>query len=136
MVDGRRVGVGGESWLVAQGFAGDGHSSPEGLGAADLVAALHAEGVKNVAMVTGDRRDVALAVASQAGLDRVYPEQSPEDEQSSRIGLRGSPDSRSGPRTRAVRREGNGRQTAESVGFLGWRGQRLGLTPVSGPAAA
>ena len=47
--------------------------------AADLVAALHAEGVKDVAMVTGDRRDVALAVAGQAGVDRVYPEQSPED---------------------------------------------------------
>ena len=46
--------------------------------AADLVAALHAEGVADVAMVTGDRRDVALAVASKAGLDRVYPEQSPE----------------------------------------------------------
>jgi heavy metal translocating P-type ATPase len=108
MVDGRRVGVGGESWLLAHGFAGDGPSAPEGLGAkpgqalvhvgvddrvagvlvmgdrlrpdaADLVAALHEEGVTDVAMVTGDRRDVALAVAGQAGLDRVYPEQSPED---------------------------------------------------------
>jgi heavy metal translocating P-type ATPase len=108
MVDGRRVGVGGESWLLAHGFAGDGPSAPEGLGAkpgqalvhvgvddrvagvlvmgdrlrpdaADLVAALHEEGVTDVAMVTGDRRDVALAVAGQSGLDRVYPEQSPED---------------------------------------------------------
>jgi heavy metal translocating P-type ATPase len=108
MVDGHRVGVGGESWLLAQGFAGDGHSGPEGLGAApgqalvhvgvddriagvlvmgdrlrpdaaDLVAALHEQGVTDVAMVTGDRRDVALAVASKAGLDRVHAEQSPED---------------------------------------------------------
>jgi P-type E1-E2 ATPase len=47
--------------------------------AADLVAGLHGEGVRDVAMVTGDRRDVAMAVAGQAGLDRVYPEQSPED---------------------------------------------------------
>ena len=107
LVDGRRVGVGGESWLVAQGFAGDGGSPPEGLGAApgralvhvgvddrvagvlvmgdrlrpdaaDLVAALHEEGVHDVAMVTGDRRDVAMAVARMAGLDRVYSEQSPE----------------------------------------------------------
>jgi heavy metal translocating P-type ATPase len=107
-VDGHRVGVGGESWLLAQGFAGDGGASPEELGAApgqalvhvgvddrvagvlimadrmrpdaaDLVAALHDEGVRDVVMVTGDRRDVAMAVAAQAGLDRVYPEQSPED---------------------------------------------------------
>jgi heavy metal translocating P-type ATPase len=108
IVDGHRVGVGGESWLLAQGFGGDGSSAPDGLGvtpglalvhvgvddrvagmlvmadrlrpdAADLVAALHEEGVRDVAMVTGDRRDVALAVAGKAGLDRVYFEQSPED---------------------------------------------------------
>ncbi len=116
-VDGRRVGVGGERWLHAQGFAGgDGAgagatsagASPEALGAApgralvhvgvdgrvagvlvmadrlrpdaaDLVAALHGAGVRHVAMVTGDRRDVAEAVAAQAGLDRVYAEQAPED---------------------------------------------------------
>jgi cation transport ATPase len=34
MVDGRRVGVGGESWLLAQGFAGDGGPAPEALDAA------------------------------------------------------------------------------------------------------
>jgi heavy metal translocating P-type ATPase len=108
IIDGRRVGVGGESWLLAQGFTGNGGPAPEGLAdapgqalvhvgvddrvagvlvmgdrlrpdAADLVAALHLEGVQDVAMVTGDRRDVALAVASKVGLDRVYPEQSPED---------------------------------------------------------
>jgi heavy metal translocating P-type ATPase len=108
IIDGRRVGVGGESWLLAQGFTGNGGPTPEGLAdapgqalvhvgvddrvagvlvmgdrlrpdAADLVAALHLEGVQDVAMVTGDRRDVALAVASKVGLDRVYPEQSPED---------------------------------------------------------
>jgi heavy metal translocating P-type ATPase len=47
--------------------------------AADLVAALHATGVRRVAMVTGDRTDVANAVAAQAGLDRVYAEQDPQD---------------------------------------------------------
>ena len=123
MVDGRRVGVGGESWLLAQGFAGDGHSGPEDLGAApgqalvhvgvddrltgvlvmgdrlrpdaaDLVAALHEHGVKDVAMVTGDRRDVALAVASKAGLDRVYPEQSPEDKLAVVRAARDQPDRR------------------------------------------
>ena len=102
------MAVGGESWLLGRGFAGDGTSAVEELAAApgqalvhvgvddrvagvlimgdrlrpdaaDLVAALHEQGVHDVAMVTGDRRDVALAVASKAGLDRVYPEQSPED---------------------------------------------------------
>jgi P-type E1-E2 ATPase len=47
--------------------------------AADLVAALHDQGVRDVAMVTGDRRDVATAIAGEVGLDRVYSEQSPED---------------------------------------------------------
>jgi heavy metal translocating P-type ATPase len=123
MVDGRRVGVGGESWLRAQGFAGDGDRGPEGLGAApgqalvhvgiddrlagvlvmgdrlrpdaaDLVAALHEEGVRDVAMVTGDRRDVAEAIAGQAGLDRVYPEQSPEDKLAVVRAARDRPDRR------------------------------------------
>jgi heavy metal translocating P-type ATPase len=108
MVDGRRVGVGGESWLLAHSFTGNGDSATERIAAApgqalvhvgvddrvagmlvmgdrlrpdaaDLVAALHRQGVRDVAMVTGDRRDVALAVASKVGLDCVYPEQSPED---------------------------------------------------------
>jgi P-type E1-E2 ATPase len=108
MVDGRRVGVGGESWLLAHGFTGNGDSATERIAAApgqalvhvgvddrvagmlvmgdrlrpdaaDLVAALHRQGVRDVAMVTGDRRDVALAVAGKVGLDCVYPEQSPED---------------------------------------------------------
>jgi len=123
MVDGRRVGVGGESWLLAHGFAGDGASPPEELDAApgqalvhvgiddrlsgmlvmgdrlrpdaaDLVAALHGEGVRHVEMVTGDRRDVALAVASKAGLDRVYPEQSPEDKLAVVRAARAQPDRR------------------------------------------
>jgi heavy metal translocating P-type ATPase len=108
MVGGRRVGVGGEAWLVGEGFVAGDRRGPEALGAApgralvhvgvderlagvlvmadhlrpdaaDLVAALHHEGVAEVAMVTGDRRDVALGVARAAGLDQVYSEQSPED---------------------------------------------------------
>ena len=123
MVNGRRVGVGGESWLLARGFAGDGGSATEGLDAApgralvhvgvddrvtgmlvmgdrlrpdaaDLVAALHQQGVDDVAMVTGDRRDVALAVASKAGLDRVYSEQSPEDKLAVVRAAREQPDRR------------------------------------------
>jgi heavy metal translocating P-type ATPase len=106
-VDGHRVGVGSESWLLAEGFSGA-DSASRGLGAgtgealvyvgiedriagvlvmtdrlradaADLVAALHREGVRDVAMLTGDRREVAAAIAAQAGLDRVYAEQSPQD---------------------------------------------------------
>ncbi len=120
-VDGMRVGVGGERWLIEQGFAvngtgrdGDGDRDGDGaathadaLGAApgralvhvgvdgrlvgalvmadalrpdagQLVEQLHASGVREVAMVTGDRADVADAVAAQAGLDRVVAEQSPE----------------------------------------------------------
>ncbi len=47
--------------------------------AANLVQGLHEAGVSQVAMVTGDRSDVASMVAAQAGLDRVYSEQSPEE---------------------------------------------------------
>lgn len=106
-VDGHTVGVGGEAWLERQGFAADGAPPATELAAAPgralvhvgvdgrlagllvmadrlrpdagrLVDALHAAGVGHVAMVTGDRRDVAEAVAEQAGLDRVFAEQSPE----------------------------------------------------------
>ncbi len=43
------------------------------------VAALHAAGVRDVAMATGDRREVAEAVAASVGLDRVFAELAPED---------------------------------------------------------
>ncbi|MBB4664904.1 heavy metal translocating P-type ATPase [Conexibacter arvalis] len=106
-VGGHRVGVGGEAWLERQGFTGDGAATVAELGAAPgralvhvgvdgrlagvlvmadrlrpdaarLVAALHDAGVGRVAMVTGDRAEVAEAVAEEAGLDRVFAEQSPE----------------------------------------------------------
>jgi heavy metal translocating P-type ATPase len=106
-VGGERVGVGGERWLEAQGFVADGSPSLAALeaepgralvhvgvggrlagvlvmadrlrpDACSLVASLHAAGVRRVAMVTGDRPEVAEAVAEQAGLDRVYAEQSPQ----------------------------------------------------------
>lgn len=109
-VDGRRVGVGGERWLIGQGFAADSdgaHADGDALGAAPgqalvhvgvdgrlvgalvmadalrpdagrLVEQLHAAGVGEVTMVTGDRADVAAAIAAQAGLDRVIAERSPE----------------------------------------------------------
>jgi heavy metal translocating P-type ATPase len=62
--------------------------------AAKLVDALHATGVRRVAMVTGDRADVANAVAEQAGLDRVYAEQDPQDKLAVVTAARSRPDLR------------------------------------------
>jgi heavy metal translocating P-type ATPase len=47
--------------------------------AARLVERLRAEGVRHVAMLSGDRRSVAERVGRELGIDRVYAEQSPED---------------------------------------------------------
>ena len=44
-----------------------------------MVARLHEAGVTEVAMATGDRRDVAQAVAADLGIDVVHAECSPED---------------------------------------------------------
>jgi heavy metal translocating P-type ATPase len=47
--------------------------------AAPIVRRLRDEGIRQVAMVTGDRRSVAERVARELGVDRVYAELSPED---------------------------------------------------------
>lgn len=47
--------------------------------AAQTIAELHAAGVKSCIMLTGDRRDVAEAVASELGLDEVHAQLLPED---------------------------------------------------------
>ncbi|HEX4805345.1 MAG TPA: heavy metal translocating P-type ATPase [Conexibacter sp.] len=107
-VDGRRVAVGAERWLRARGFAeSDGaaradhapelgralvHVAVDGAivgalvladrlrpDAARLAAELRQAGVRQVAMVTGDRDPVARAVAEATGLDRVYAECTPEE---------------------------------------------------------
>jgi P-type E1-E2 ATPase len=44
-----------------------------------IVVRLRAEGVRHVAMLSGDRRSVAERVGHELGVDRVYAEQSPED---------------------------------------------------------
>ncbi|MFN8218047.1 MAG: heavy metal translocating P-type ATPase [Solirubrobacterales bacterium] len=44
-----------------------------------IVERLRAEGVRQVAMVSGDRRSVAERVGRELGVDRVYAEQTPED---------------------------------------------------------
>jgi heavy metal translocating P-type ATPase len=47
--------------------------------ARNIVERLRAEGVRQVAMLSGDRRSVAERVGRQLGVDRVYAEQSPDD---------------------------------------------------------
>jgi heavy metal translocating P-type ATPase len=97
-IDGRRVAVGSARWLAAKGYANGGpHPALEEsersvvlvgvegrlIGAivlADrlrddakaLTAALHAAGVRHVALVTGDATAAAEAIGREAGVDRVY----------------------------------------------------------------
>jgi heavy metal translocating P-type ATPase len=101
-VDGRRVTVGSAAWLAERGVATKAleaspgravvHVALDGRAAGALVmadrvrddaraavAALHAAGVREVAMATGDRLEVAEAVARSVGVDRVHASLSPED---------------------------------------------------------
>jgi cation transport ATPase len=108
-VAGRRVAVGSRAFLIDQGYDRDavagsalsvGHGSGEAhvlVGvdgdlagmivmadelrpdAEHIVERLRAEGVRHVAMVSGDRRSVAERVGREIGVDRVYAEQTPED---------------------------------------------------------
>ena len=108
-VDGRRVAVGSRAFMWARGVpdeelvstqltttqgsgeahvvvAVDGHVAgvivmadelrPE---ADRIVERLRSEGVRHVAMISGDRRSVAERVGRALGIDRVYAEQSPEE---------------------------------------------------------
>ena len=45
----------------------------------NIVERLKSEGIRHVAMISGDRRSVAERVGRELGVDRVYAEQSPED---------------------------------------------------------
>ncbi len=47
--------------------------------AARIVERLHAEGIRNVALSSGDRRSVAERIGGLLGVDRVYAEQTPEN---------------------------------------------------------
>jgi P-type E1-E2 ATPase len=47
--------------------------------APELIERLHAAKVERVAMVTGDRQNVAEEIARRLGVDDVYADQSPED---------------------------------------------------------
>jgi len=48
-------------------------------GAVETVAALHRAGIRHVAILTGDHRSAARAVADQLGVDRVHADLLPED---------------------------------------------------------
>jgi heavy metal translocating P-type ATPase len=109
VLDGHRVAVGSRVFLRAAGVPPEeitsatvtsGHGSGEAhvlvgvdghLGgvvvmadelrpeAARIVERLRAEGVRYVAMVSGDRRSVAERIGRELGVDRVYAEQSPAE---------------------------------------------------------
>ena len=59
-----------------------------------MVERLRAEGVRHVAMVSGDRRSVAERIGREIGLDRVYADQSPEQKLEVVERLRADPDLR------------------------------------------
>ncbi len=67
--------VGVDNRLAGMLVMGD-HIRPD---AHELVRRLREVGIRHVAMVSGDRAEVAQAVARELGLDRVYAQQSPED---------------------------------------------------------
>jgi heavy metal translocating P-type ATPase len=108
-VSGHRVSVGSRAFLAAAGYDRDavaGSSMAVGRGSGEahvlvgvdgrlagvivmadelrpdaetIVARLRAEGVRHVAMASGDRRSVAERIGGELGVDRVYAEQTPED---------------------------------------------------------
>jgi heavy metal translocating P-type ATPase len=59
--------------------------------ATDIVGRLRAEGIRHVAMVSGDRRSVAEGIGRELGVDRVYAEQSPAQKLQVVRGLRADP---------------------------------------------
>jgi heavy metal translocating P-type ATPase len=117
-VEGKRVAVGGLAWLRACGVRLPGGSAsadaPPGnavvfvgldgrfagrlamgdhvrADAPQLIARLHAMGVSDVALLSGDREEVARPVAEGLGIDRVYSERSPEDKLAIVRGIRDDP---------------------------------------------
>jgi P-type E1-E2 ATPase len=121
-VEGHRVTVGSAAWLERRGCSGtqaavaafDGDSEPgwarvligvDGVvagvvlmadrvrdDAAELTAELRRVGIEHIALVTGDRQDVAEAVGDRVGVDRIYAERSPEDKIEVVRGARGRPE--------------------------------------------
>jgi heavy metal translocating P-type ATPase len=56
-----------------------------------IVQRLRAEGVRHVAMLSGDRRSVAQRIGDELRVDRVYPEQSPAEKLEVVRNVRGQP---------------------------------------------
>ncbi len=106
MVEGRHVAAGSETWLRTHGYEQEGPRWDTGAypgratvavavdGAAagaivmadhlredahTLVGDLRGAGIRHVAMVTGDRASAGEEVGRALGLDRVYPELTPEE---------------------------------------------------------
>ncbi len=106
IVEGRRVVVGSAAWMTARWIAlPDRSALPSSLDgnaivlvglerqlagalvmgdhvrsdALELVRRLRAAGVRHVAMLSGDREEIARGVGEQLGMDRVYAEQSPQE---------------------------------------------------------
>lgn len=120
-VDGHRVAVGSSAWLEGNGYTGvrdharaqDGgdqagrakilvgvDGSLEAVfvmgdrlrpGADTLARELHDAGIAHVALVTGDRPEVAAEVARDAGIEHVYAEQTPEEKLNVVRAVRGRP---------------------------------------------
>jgi heavy metal translocating P-type ATPase len=118
VVDGRRVVVGSAAWLAEHGIDADDrqallapsdgnamvlvgvdehlagifvmgdHIRPD---AHELIRRLRAAGVRHVAMLSGDREEIAQAVGAELGLDRVYAQQSPQEKLDVVRRLRGDP---------------------------------------------
>jgi heavy metal translocating P-type ATPase len=118
VVDGRRVLVGSAAWLAEHGidandrqalpapsdgnamvlvgvddclagvFVMGDHIRPD---AHELIRRLRAAGVRHVAMLSGDREEIAQAVGAELGLDRVYAQQSPQEKLDVVRRLRGDP---------------------------------------------
>ena len=106
-VEGHRVAVGSEAWLRARCYDGAPNlllSGADGGGratvfvgvdgtlagsivmgdrlradAAGLVPALRDSGIRQIALATGDRREIGEEIGRGLGVDRVYTEQSPSD---------------------------------------------------------
>jgi P-type E1-E2 ATPase len=106
VVDGRRVAAGSETWLRARRLEPEGPRRDTGAypgratiavavdgraagaiimadrvreDAPRLVGELRRAGIRHVAMVTGDRAAVGEEVGRELGLDRVYPELTPDE---------------------------------------------------------
>ena len=67
-------------------------SDPVRPDAPSLIGRLRRAGVRRVAMVSGDRQEVADALGAQLGLDAVYADQTPEDKLNVVRGMRASPE--------------------------------------------